>query len=258
MAKIACRKNIGLHVDCCLGGFLVPFMAKAGFELPPFDFRVPGVTSISCDPHKYGFAPKGSSVVMFSSEELRRHMYCMVTDWVGGIYATPTLCGSRPGGVVAATWASMVKHGESGYIETTKQIVGACRRVAEGIREMDAVQLVGRPDVCCVAFDCSKESGMNCYAVADCMKQNFGWELGTCQRPPCVHLAFTLPNSKNAEVFLEDLQQTLEIIKADKTGSFTKTAGVYGMAGSLPSSFIEPAAAAFLDAMTMSEFKDES
>jgi len=99
LAAIALRRGCGLHVDCCLGGFLLPFMEQAGFSLPcKYDFRVPGVTSISCDPHKYGFAPKGASVVMFSAAELRHSMYTFVTEWTGGIYATPTILGSRPGG----------------------------------------------------------------------------------------------------------------------------------------------------------------
>ena len=126
LSHLALEHRCGLHVDCCLGGFLLPFMGRAGYPLARrCDFRVPGVTTISCDPHKYGFAPKGCSVAMFRSAELRHHMYCFVTDWTGGIYATPTMLGSRPGGIVAATWAAMMTHGVDGYVETTRRIVGA-------------------------------------------------------------------------------------------------------------------------------------
>eukprot|EP00440_Ansanella_granifera_P002610 gb/GFBE01002837.1/.p1 GENE.gb/GFBE01002837.1/~~gb/GFBE01002837.1/.p1 ORF type:complete len:545 (+),score=114.76 gb/GFBE01002837.1/:1-1635(+) len=248
LGQIALKHNIGLHVDCCLGGFLVPFMEKAGFPIQPFDFRVPGVTSISCDPHKYGFAPKGSSVVMFSNKQLRHHMYCYLTEWTGGIYATATMTGSRPGGPVAATWASMCKHGENGYVETTRQIVGATRRIAEGIQQMDCLRLVGTAEVCVVAFDAKPDAGFSCYAIADCMQQKSGWELATCQHPPCVHLALTLPSSRNAEQFLVDLKEAVQEVKADPK-RFSSTAGLYGMAASLPSGFLEDAAGAYIDAM---------
>jgi len=248
MAKIALSKNIGLHVDCCLGGFLVPFMDRAGFPLRPFDFRVKGVTSISCDPHKYGFAPKGSSVVMFSSKQLRHFMYCYLTKWSGGIYATPTLSGSRAGGPVAATWAAMCKFGEEGYIETTRQIVGAAKKIGQGIEAMEGLRLVGRADVCVVAFAGADES-INCYAVADCMQKKFGWELATCQNPPCVHIALTLPTSKNADQFLTDLRASVEDVRTN-AAEYTSTAGLYGMAASLPASFLEDAAATYLDAMS--------
>ncbi|CAJ1416073.1 unnamed protein product [Effrenium voratum] len=249
MGKIALKKKVGLHVDCCLGGFLVPFMEKAGFDIPPFDFRVPGVTSISCDPHKYGFAPKGSSVVMFANKELRHHMYCYLIDWSGGIYATPTTTGSRPGGPVAATWASMRRFGVEGYVETTRQIVGATRKIAEGVKEIDCLRVVGRPLVCVVAFDTTPAAGFSCYAVADCIKQQSGWELATCQNPPSVHLALTLPTAKNADQFLEDLKAAVQTVKADPQ-RFNSTAGLYGMAASLPTDFLEDAVGAYLDAMS--------
>ncbi|CAE7180093.1 Sgpl1 [Symbiodinium pilosum] len=227
MGEIALKYNIGLHVDCCLGGFLVPFMKQAGYPLPPFDFRVPGVTTISCDPHKYGFAPKGSSVVMFSNRELRHYMYCYLTDWSGGIYATPTMTGSRPGGPVAATWAAMCRFGVEGYVETTRQIVGATRQIAEGIKKIRGIHVVGRAEVCVVAFNANSDAGFSCYAVADCMKQKYGWELATCQNPACVHLAVTLPSAKNAGQFLADLEASVQTAREDPS-KFTSTAGMYG------------------------------
>eukprot|EP00435_Cladocopium_sp_Y103_P054220 s82_g17.t1 len=236
-----------LHTSC-LGGFLVPFMEKAGYPLAPFDFRVPGVTSISCDPHKYGFAPKGSSVVMFSNKELRRYMYCYLTDWSGGIYATPTMVGSRPGGPVAATWAAMRRFGEDGYVQTTREIVGATRRIAEGLKQIDDLRLVGRPEVCVVAFDTKPGVGFSCYAVADCLKQLSGWELATCQNPPSVHLALTLLTAKHAESFVKDVKAAVARVK-ESPKLYNSTAGMYGMAATLPQGFIEDAVGAYIDAM---------
>ena len=94
---IAMKKNIGFHVDACLGGFLLPWIEKAGFDVPRFDFRLPGVTSISADTHKYGYAAKGTSVLLYRNEELRRYQYFTATEWPGGLYLSPTFAGSRPG-----------------------------------------------------------------------------------------------------------------------------------------------------------------
>lgn len=247
LAKIAVRRKIGLHVDCCLGGFLVPFMEKAGFSFPAVDFRVPGVTTISCDPHKYGFAPKGASVVMFSNRKLRHYMYSYLTDWTGGIYATQTMTGSRAGGPVAATWAVMCSFGEAGYVETTKQIVGATRKIAEAIRNIEGLELVGRPDLCVVSWTGSKDSGICPFTLVDHMKKKFEWELGACQHPGCAHLALTLPTSRNADRFISDLRQCVAELRA-MPASKNGTAGIYGMAAKLPSQFLEDGAAAYLDA----------
>lgn len=126
LGKLAQEFGVGLHVDCCLGGFLVAFMEKAGFPMrtshhscsftahtpiAKFDFRIPGVTSISCDTHKYGFTPKGTSVVMYRDADLRRYQYFSCVNWPGGIYASPTVAGSRPGQLVAGCWATLMYYG---------------------------------------------------------------------------------------------------------------------------------------------------
>jgi sphinganine-1-phosphate aldolase len=251
LSALALARNIGLHVDCCLGGFLVPFMEKAG--LPPahaFDFRLAGVTSISCDPHKYGFAPKGASVLLFRSPALRHHMYTFATQWTGGIYATPTMLGSRPGGAVAGTWAAMMRYGEDGYVESTRSIVQATRHIAAAIPSVDGLELVGRADACVVAFGARKDSGLNCYAVADCLKEVGGWELATLQNPPAVHLAVTMPTSRNAERFVADLRTAVARVRALPEKYKGGSAGLYGMASSLPTGFIEETVKVYLDTMS--------
>lgn len=117
IADMALRRGIGCHSDCCLGSFVNPFAKEAGFE-PPFayDFRVPGVTSVSCDPHKYALGPKGFSVLMFRTKELRRHMLFATCDWNGGMYGTASVAGSRPGNIIAGTWAALMKNGREGYL----------------------------------------------------------------------------------------------------------------------------------------------
>ena len=189
---------------------------------------------------------------MFRSRQLRHHMYSFSTDWTGGIYATPTMLGSRPGGVVAATWAAMMRHGEEGYIESTRRIVGATREIGRAIGEIDGLELVGRPDVCVVAFagrGPAKEA-LNCYSLCDVLKENFGgWELATLQRPASVHLALTLPSARNAAAFIEDLKAAVAMLRADPENWSGGTAGLYGTASKLPAAFVEESAKIFLDTM---------
>uniref|UniRef100_A0A671XMR4 sphinganine-1-phosphate aldolase n=1 Tax=Sparus aurata TaxID=8175 RepID=A0A671XMR4_SPAAU len=133
VSELAVRYNLPLHVDACLGGFLIVFMAKAGYKLAPFDFRLKGVTSISADTHKYGYAPKGSSVILYSDKKYRHYQYFVAPDWQGGIYASPSVAGSRPGGIIAACWATMMHMGESGYIDATKKIISTARKIKADI-----------------------------------------------------------------------------------------------------------------------------
>jgi sphinganine-1-phosphate aldolase len=130
---------VGLHVDCCLGGFVLPFAKAAGFgdRVRPFDFGVPGVTSISVDTHKYGYASKGTSVVLYRNKELRKYQYFAYPEWPGGLYATPTIAGSRAGGLVAACWASLASIGKQGFISITRDIMACVRNIAEGVSSSD-------------------------------------------------------------------------------------------------------------------------
>lgn len=128
LSKLAHKKKLPLHVDCCLGSFIIPLLPKAGFDSEPFDFRLKGVTSISCDTHKYGFAPKGNSTVLYRNDTLRKFQYFISPDWSGGVYASPSIAGSRPGALIAGCWASLVSQGENGYVSACHQIVGAMKK----------------------------------------------------------------------------------------------------------------------------------
>ena len=127
LSEIARERGVGFHTDGCLGGFILPWATRLGYDVPPFDFRLPGVTSMSADTHKFGYAAKGTSVVLYRGDDLRHHQYFTFTDWPGGLYATPTFAGSRPGGLSAACWAAMVAFGESGYLDATRRILDSGR-----------------------------------------------------------------------------------------------------------------------------------
>jgi len=249
LATGAQRLGIGLHVDCCLGSFLVPFMKRCGYDFPDFDFSVPGVTTISCDTHKYGFAPKGSSVIMYSNSSLRRHQYSVFPDWPGGVYGTPGLAGSRPGALVAATWAAMVYHGMSGYQENTKAIVETTRFIATGIEKIPGLKLVCEPDVSIVAwtsdvFDINRQ-------IEGLVKKR-GWDVNVLQFPPAIHLGVTMAHVSSgheiAKNFLADLADATAPLVATPNEKSAGAAAMYGMAQAVPDrSVIEDVTRAFID-----------
>lgn len=261
LSKIALRHKIPLHVDCCLGSFLMPFLAKAGFDVPPFDFKLKGVTSISCDTHKYGFAPKGNSVVLYRTQELRAYQYFVVPDWSGGVYASPGFAGSRPGALIAGCWTSLMSVGEEGYLDACVRIVGATRNIADRIRESPVLSseldVMGNPLVSVVAFTARN---LNIYDIADAMTHR-GWHLNSLQDPPAMHVAVTMPIVKVWEKLTNDLEAVIEeerekervrIVegKGAKGKAIGDSAALYGVAGSLPNKgVVVDLAQGFLDTL---------
>lgn len=140
IAALALKHGIGCHVDSCLGSFVNLFAERAGFRLPcKFDFTVPGVTTISSDPHKYGYAPKGVSVALFKNPELRNYSFFNITTWTGGMYGTPTIAGSRPGNVIAGTWAAMMSIGQEQYVTNSRKILSACHNTKKELAKMSNI-----------------------------------------------------------------------------------------------------------------------
>lgn len=261
LSRLALRKKIPLHVDCCLGSFLVPFLSRAGFESEPFDFRLRGVTSISCDTHKYGFAPKGNSTVLYRTRDLRSYQYFITPDWPGGLYASPNMAGSRPGALIAGCWASLMSQGENGYTAACQAIVGATKKLESAIRENPTLatdlSVVGRPLVCVVAFT---SATLDIYDIADGMADK-GWHLNALQSPPAIHVAVTLPIVAAADRLIEDLVAVIEEErekekmriaegKGRKGRARGDTAALYGVAGSLPNkTIVVELAKGFLDTL---------
>ncbi|KAJ3416545.1 hypothetical protein HDV05_001282 [Chytridiales sp. JEL 0842] len=251
LAALAKKHKIGMHVDACLGGFIVPFANKAGFPLPhPCDFTVDGVTSISVDTHKYGFAPKGSSVIMYRAPDIRDHQYFIVTDWPGGVYASPAIAGSRPGALIAGCWAAMMRMGEKGYVETTKAIIGAARKIVKGIETTEGLRVIGNPVLSVVAFE-SSSPNLNVYAVGDLLSRK-GWHLNMLQFPQAIHIACTYLTVPVADQLVADIKEAVEAIKKDPKAGNGEVAAIYGTAANVPDrSIIADVAKGFLDALTM-------
>ncbi|KAI4112372.1 MAG: hypothetical protein LQ345_006469 [Seirophora villosa] len=261
LSRLALRRRLPLHVDCCLGSFLVPFLSRAGFPTQPFDFTLKGVTSISCDTHKYGFAPKGNSTLLYRTAALRTYQYFVSPDWSGGVYGSIGIAGSRPGALIASCWASMMSVGEKGYIDACHSIVGTAKKLESAIRAhpglKDDLKVMGKPLVSVVAFD---SQTLNIYDIADSMSAK-GWHLNALQNPPGMHVAVTLPIVKVVDQLIEDLVTVVEdekekervrVVegKGKKGQAQGDAAALYGVAGSLPDkSVVVQLAGGFLDTL---------
>ena len=230
LSALAAERDIGLHVDACLGGFLLPFAKKADYPIPDFDFGLPGVTSMSADIHKYGFAAKGASTVLYRNGGLRRYQFFVFADWCGGIYASPTMAGTRPAGAIAAAWATLNAMGEDGYVRNARQIMDTAKKLREGVSAIPGLHVLGEPDMSVFAF-ASDEVGM--FAVADAMDER-GWHLDRQQKPNALHLMVTLAHEKVVEPFLSDLGQSVEHVRANPSSDSEGSAPMYGMMATAP------------------------
>lgn len=237
LSMIALKYDIGLHVDACLGGFVLPFAQMMNYNVPNFDFICPGVTSMSVDTHKYGYASKGTSVVLYRNKTLRRAQFFNYAKWTGGLYSTPTIAGSRAGGLIACAWASLVAIGEDGFKNRVKLIMETTREIAIGVSKVRGLKLLGcnpHPQAMIVCFTCAKGYELNIYQVAEFMNSR-GWNLNSLQNPASIHLCVTLNTVGHEERFITDLKNTVDDLLANppqnREGS---SAAIYGATGSMP------------------------
>lgn len=237
IAKVTRRRGVPLHVDCCLGGFVLPFARQLGYPIPPFDFSVPGVTSISVDTHKFGMAHKGTSVVLYRSAEIRKHQYTSITDWSGGLYISPGFAGSRSGALIATAWASMVHLGEEGYLQITDGMMKAAQQLIAGVKQIEGLEIVGEPEMSVVAFKATRAAakrGLDIYKVNDLLSKQ-GWHLNALQRPAALHICITAAHSSGIiDLLLRDLRQAVATALQDPSAGGEGTAPLYGMAAVVP------------------------
>ncbi len=230
LSDIARKHKIGFHTDGCLGGFILPWAEKLGYKVTPFDFRLAGVTSISADTHKYGYAAKGTSVVLYRGLELRRYQYFAAINWPGGFYTSPTLSGSRSGALIAVCWAALVSTGEEGYLAGAKKIVETTADIRSGIEAIPELHLLGN-SLFTAAFT---SDGLNIYDVMDFMASR-GWSLNPLQKPAGIHLSVTLRHTQPgvSERFIEDLKAAIAYVKAHPS-EHGNSAPLYGTAATIP------------------------
>nr|CAG4644750.1 EOG090X051L [Leptodora kindtii] len=248
IAALGRKYDIPVHVDACLGGFVIAFMEEAGFTIPPFDFRVDGVTSISVDTHKYGYAPKGTSIILYSNPEYRHHQFFVAPNWTGGIYATPTISGSRPGALIATCWAALMYYGRDGYVKATKRLCETHRFIEQGLRNINGIQVMGHPEACVVAIQSSE---FNIYKLSDGMSRR-GWSLNPLQFPFSIHICVTYLHTHEgvAERFLNDIQEAVTEILENPSEDAGGSAAIYGMSQSIPDrSMVSDICSIFLDTL---------
>ncbi len=224
IAGAAADRGVLCHVDACIGGWLLPYLRRAGREVPPFEMSVRGVTSLSVDLHKYGYADKGASVVLYRDEQLRRHQYFAHAGWPGYPVVNPTVQGTKSAGLLAQAWAVLRHVGEDGYTELARQVAGASDRLLAGLAGIEGVRVLGRPSCGLVAFTLEGAEGPDgegdlslLLHLADEMRLR-GWYLQPQLRfdgmPPNLHLTLTPATVHQVGALLADLHEALTAARA--------------------------------------------
>ncbi len=230
MSEIALRHGVGLHVDGCLGGFILPFGQELGYDVPVFDYRLPGVTSISADTHKYGYAFKGTSVLTFRDKAIRNAQYFFLSGWSGGKYCSPGMEGSRSGGLIAATWAAMVQLGREGYRQYARAIFETAATMQRSVLSHPELRILGSPTF---LFSFTSDE-FDIYHVNDFMRER-GWRFNGQQYPNALHMAVTRPQTQDgvAAAFDGDLTDAVAYARAH-AGDAPRSGAIYGgVAGGL-------------------------
>lgn len=266
LSKLAVKSNVLLHVDACLGSFIVSFLEKSKVHdldsIPLFDFRLPGVTSISCDTHKYGFAPKGSSIIMYRNSKIRERQYYVLSDWTGGMYGSPTLAGSRPGALMVGCWATLVTIGEDGYTKSCRDIVSTSMKLKYTLQGNEILsqylKVIGNPIGSVISFKVKEGvNELNIYELGDLLNDK-GWHFASLQKPAALHFALTRLTVPIIDELIHDLIESTKSIveeykKHDHTGEKKKegdTAALYGVAGSVTTTGVaDKLIIAFLDTL---------
>lgn len=213
MGQIAKKHNLLFHVDGCIGAFVMAFNRKAGIPTPKYDFSVEGVTSISMDLHKYGYAAKGCSTLLFKNSEIRKSQFFVSTNWTGYNAINSTLLSTKPGGPIAGAWTALNYFGEDGYIQISKDTMLATEKFLNGVQEIEGFYVLGSPKTPLISFANSK---YDIFQIADELKAK-GWflsaQLSSDVAPPNIHLTVTMAQRGKENEFLSDLKDAVEKVK---------------------------------------------
>ncbi|MCF8246209.1 MAG: aspartate aminotransferase family protein [Saprospiraceae bacterium] len=232
IGQLAEKHNLLFHVDACVGGFMLPWVERLGENLPEWDFRVPSVTSMSCDLHKFGFAAKGASIVLYRNTQLFENQIFINTEYSGGIFATASLLGTRPGGTIAAAWAGFQHLGQAGYLKNAREMLAAFDQLRAGIEALPELQIIGEPCMNMLAFF-TKNNQPDIYAVADFMEEK-GWVVDRQQLPPSIHLTVFPYNIPVIPNYLVNLEAAVAWANAHPEASGEGNAALYGIMARIP------------------------
>ncbi len=224
VAALAAERDINCHVDACMGGVALPYLERLGEVVPPWDFRVEGVTSVSVDLHKFGYTAKGASVLLHRSKELRRYQTFVTDNWLGGVYGSSGLPGTKSGGSIAAAWAVIHHLGDAGYLDLTRRARAATLALADGLRANDALVLRAEPDAMIVAFGARDPEALDVYAVADGLWAR-GWYVDRQAPPASLHCTVNAVHDGLVPALLADLDAVVASCVMQRAGGGV---GVYG------------------------------
>jgi sphinganine-1-phosphate aldolase len=232
IADIALRHHLPFHVDGCIGGFMLPWVEKLGYEVPLWDFRVPGVSSISADVHKFGYGAKGASVLVYRSMEYMHHQFVVTTDYPGGIYISPTLLGTRPGGPIAAAWAGMKHLGQEGYMSIAKKLMEGAQKLLTGLTSIPGIRVIGHPCMNLISYT-TTNGRPDIFVIADQLEDK-GWMVDRQQMPDCIHLTILPTNVVVIDQYLTDLKDAHAYATAHPGAAAKGNAAIYGLMARIP------------------------
>lgn len=231
IAAIARKHRLSLHIDACLGGFMLPWVERLGYPVSPWDFRVPEVTSISADWHKFGYGIKGASVILYRDMALMRNQFFVSTDWSGGIYASRALMGSRSGSSLAAAWAAAKSLGEAGYLNLAHQLMEGFQKLRSLLETLPEIEIIGHPCMNVLAYR-TRQGKPDLFTLAEEMEHR-GWSPDRQHLPDTIHLTLMPHHLEHIDAYVNDLKAALLLLKA-QPGKLSESAAFYGLAARVP------------------------
>ena len=224
IAKIAIDFDINCHVDACMGGVTLAYLARLGEDIAPWNLQVPGVSSISVDLHKFGYTSKGASVIIYATKHLRSFQGFITDDWLGGFYGSSGVLGTKSGGSMASAWAVMHFLGDDGYLRLTRQAREATLQLADFVRESQDLVLRAEPESTLLCFGARDPSALNIFAVADELSKR-GWYVDRQTPPDSLHCTVNAIHHDKIDWFTKDLHECVAIALGQQSSG---SVGTYG------------------------------
>ena len=224
IAKIAIDFDINCHVDACMGGVTLAYLARLGENITPWNLQVPGVSSISVDLHKFGYTSKGASVIIYATKHLRSFQGFITDDWLGGFYGSSGVLGTKSGGSMASAWAVMHFLGDDGYLRLTRQAREATLQLADFVRESQDLVLRAEPESTLLCFGARDPSALNVFAIADELSKR-GWYVDRQTPPDSLHCTVNAIHHDKIDWFTKDLHECVAIALGQQSSG---SVGTYG------------------------------
>lgn len=232
IGAIAKKHNLPLHIDACIGGFMLPWLRQLGYPVPRWNFEVPGVTSISADAHKFAFGSKGASVLVYRNMDYLKYQFYVSTEWPGGVYGSTTLLGTRSGGPVATAWTAMQALGEEGYLKMAKELMEGAEKIRKTLRQIPEIEIVGKGVMNIVAFT-TKNNKPDIFVIGEQLEDK-GWLVDRQQKPSCIHLTVMPQNVPVIDQYLQDLKLAIAYATANPKATAKGKAAMYGLMARIP------------------------